>query len=332
MGLVALHSTYLTFAICVALAGPLPKYVLDRCQKRLVSETAIFNFSGESGTGRSSVNRAAAGTFGPPVLGKWDFTRRGLEEVAEQKNDLVLILDDTETHSEEHLSFKTALKHVNQIVTSVLSKTIAKVAREASLPSMDWLAWGLTSSPETLDQIAQQIGWKRTNGNRVRFIDVPVPLVSEGGIFDRLNGDEQQRIDQSKQLIQQLDQGVTQNYGAILPIWINLLIGTDYADEVCRLTEKFVTKVAPAGNGYDERFAKKFAVPAVAGYLAAKLGIVHWPKMWPVKALCLLHEIMGDMAEYGDFIGFSKYQVEELYDSVIDDLERSKEKPSGRLN
>ena len=81
VGLVALHSTYLTFGLCVALGAPLPTYVLDRCQKRLVSETAVFNFSGDSGSGKSSINRAAAGTFGPPQLHNWNFSRRGLGRI-----------------------------------------------------------------------------------------------------------------------------------------------------------------------------------------------------------------------------------------------------------
>jgi putative DNA primase/helicase len=232
----------------------------------------------------SSSSWAAAGTFGPPRLGKWDFTRRGLEESAEERNDLTVILDDTESHNEEHLSFKSALRYVNQIVTSGQSKTISRVARKAQLPSLSWTAWGLTSSPESLEQIATGIGWKRTNGERVRFIDIPVPPVSEGGIFDWLQGDELQRIEQSKQLIDQLDEGVTGNYGGIFPLWIKFLLSTNRAEQVCRLTERFVTRVAASADGYNERFAKKFAVPAIAGYLAAKYGIVPWPKMWPVEA------------------------------------------------
>ena len=243
VGKVAADSTYLTFALCVALGAPLPTYVLDRCQKRLVSETAVFNFSGGSGSGKSSINRPAAGTFGPPQLGKWDFTRRGLEESAEERNDLTVILDDTESHNEEHLSFKSALRYVNQIVTSGQSKTISKVAREARLPFLTWTAWGLTSSPKSLEEIAEEIGWNRTNGERVRFIDIPVPPVSEGGIFDWLEGDELQRIKQSKQLIDQLDKGVTGNYGGIFPLWIKFLLSTNCAEQVCRLTEQFVTRV-----------------------------------------------------------------------------------------
>jgi hypothetical protein len=37
-------------------------------------------------------------------------------------------------------------------------------------------------------------------------------------------------------------------------------------------------------DGYDERFGRKFAVPAVVGFSAAKHGIVPWPKRWPLQA------------------------------------------------
>jgi hypothetical protein len=115
-------------------------------------------------------------------------------------------------------------------------------------------------------------------------MDIPIPLVSEGGIFDRLEGDELQRIEQSKRLINQLDSGVTGNYGGIVPLWMKYLLSANFADRVYRLTERFVTRVAPAASGYDERVAKKFAVPAIAGYLAAEGGVVPWPKNWPIIA------------------------------------------------
>jgi uncharacterized protein (DUF927 family) len=75
----------------------------------------VFNLSGESGSGKSSIVRASAGLFGPPdLIGKWDFTRRGLEEYSESRNDLPEVLDDLETHTEEASSLRTALRHTNQ--------------------------------------------------------------------------------------------------------------------------------------------------------------------------------------------------------------------------
>jgi hypothetical protein len=282
VGEVALKSTPLTFGLCLSLACPLPSYVRANTGKRLLSETAVFNLSGESGSGKSSIVRAAAGLFGPPdLIGKWDFTRRGLEEYSESRNDLLEALDDLETHIEEASSLRTALGHVNQIVTSGQSKLMS---RHAELPTLSWTAFGLTSSPESIDQIAERIGWKRTDGQRARFPDIPIPRVANAGIFDVLEGDAMEKTEEGKRLIKRLDTGVTQNYGLVMPRWLRFLFSEDQSDLILRLTDSFLRGVLSDGDGFDERYARKFAVPAVAGQLAAQQGIFPWPERWPVVA------------------------------------------------
>ncbi len=250
---------------------------------RLLSETAVFNLSGESGSGKTAIVRGAAGLFGPPdLIGKWDFTRRGLEEYSESRNDLLEALDDLETHTEEASSLRTALRHTNQIITSGQSKLMSK---HAELPALFWTTFGLTSSPESIDQIAEQIGWKRTNGQRARLIDFPLPKVANAGMFDRLEGDATEKIEEGKRLIKRLDAGVTQNYGLVVPRWLKFLFSEDQSDLILKLADSFLEDVLSNGDGFDERYARKFAVPAVAGQLAAQQGIVPWPERWPVVAV-----------------------------------------------
>jgi len=149
VGKVALHSTFLTFGLSLSLACPLPSYVLARSNQRLLSETAVFNLSGGSGSGKTSVVRAAAGVFGPPhLVRKWDFSRRGLEEQMEARNDLLAAFDDLETHTDEAGLLKTALRHINQIPTSGQSKLLSE---RADMPLLSWSSFGLTSSPESID-------------------------------------------------------------------------------------------------------------------------------------------------------------------------------------
>ena len=283
VGEVALKSTPLTFGLCLSLACPLPSYVLANRRVRLLSETAVFNLSGESGSGKTSIVRAAAGLFGPPdLIGKWDFTRRGLEEYSESRNDLLAVLDDLETHTEEASSRKTALLHINQVITSGQSKIISS---HADLPLLSWTMFGLTSSPKGIDEIAEQLGWKRTDGHRARLPDIPIPQVANAGIFDGLEGDAMEKIEEGKRLIARLDAGVTQNYGLVMPRWLKFLVYEDRSDLLLRLTDSFLKRVLSNGDGFDERYARKFAVPAVAGQLAAQHGIVPWPKQWPVVAV-----------------------------------------------
>ena len=282
VGDLARKSSFLTFALCLPMACPLPSYVLANSQQRLLSETAVFNFSGESGSGKTSVVRASAGVFGPPgLLRKWDFSRRGLEEEMESRNDLLTPFDDLETHTEEAGSLRTALRNINQIPTSGQSKLLSK---RADLPFLEWTSFELTTSPEPIDQIAERIEWKRTDGQRARFVDIPVPKVHEAGIFDQLQGDALHKIEQGKKLIKELDSGVTQNYGLVMPRWLNFMFEEDRSSRILKLRDSFLKRVVSNGDGFDQRYAVKFAVPAIAGYLAAAHKIVPWPKMWPVEA------------------------------------------------
>ena len=208
VGKVALKSSFLTFGLCLALASPLPSYVRAHTGKRLLSETAVFNLSGESGSGKSTIARAAAVLFGPPdLIGKWDFSRRGLEEYSESRNDLLAILDDLETQTQEAGSLRTALRHANQVLTSGQSKLIST---HADLPFLTWTVFGLTSSPYEIDILAERLGWKRTDGERARFlINIPIPPVVDAGIFDRLEGDAEEKIKEGKRLSKRSDGGVT---------------------------------------------------------------------------------------------------------------------------
>ena len=70
---------------------------------------------------------------------------------------------------------------MNQIVPSGRSKVLSRVAEDAGLPPLKWSTFGLTLSPRSLEEIAGAIGWKRSNGERVRFIDIILPSVAERG-------------------------------------------------------------------------------------------------------------------------------------------------------
>jgi len=97
----ALQSPYVSFGIMLALAGPLPTYMLARARKKIISETALFNIAGDTTTGKTCVAMAAAGVMGNPnALIDWDTSLRGVGEACESRNDLVLVLDDTEKFPE----------------------------------------------------------------------------------------------------------------------------------------------------------------------------------------------------------------------------------------
>ena len=291
IGKVALKSTALSCGVMSGLASCVPSYIEWRMKgsadlKPLISETASFNFEGESGSGKTNISRATAGLVGPPdLVARWDFTRRGLEELAESRNDLPLVLDDTETHVDDSLSLKTAVRYVTQIIPKRASKHIAKKAEKTDLPALSWSNFGLTTSPPHLEKIAEGLGWKRTDGERVRLICVPVPPVSRAGIFDRLNGTHAERVEEGKVLTGRLERGIAQNYGLIFPLWVKYLLAADRSERLVKLVERFVRRVARHADGWETRFARKFGVLYAVGRLAVNAGILPWPNAWPLEAI-----------------------------------------------
>jgi hypothetical protein len=290
VGKVSLKSFPLSCGLLVGLASCVPSYIEWHMKsspelKPLISETATFNFEGESGSGKTNIVRAAAGLVGPPdLIGRWDFTRRGLEEQAESRNDLPMVLDDTETHLEHGVGLITALRYVTQVIPKRASKHIAKVAEKSDLPPLAWSNFGLTTSPPNLEKAMASLGWKRTEGEKVRFISMPVRPVGTAGIFDQVNGSKAERIEKGKVLTDRLERGVAQNYGLIYPPWIKYLLASDRSKELVEFVAHFVSSVAGHSNGWETRYARKFGVLYAVGRLAVKAGILPWPRGWAFKA------------------------------------------------
>jgi hypothetical protein len=287
---IALQSSYLTFALCAVLAPPLVAYCGQRASqgnRQIVPETATFNFVGTSGSGKSTLLRAAAGLYGPPdLVANWQFTRRGFEEHLETRNDLATLIDDIETQVQEGITQATAIKIVTQVLPQGKSKyTSNVVAREKQLRKLTWVTFGLTGSPVPTDQLTAYADRHRTLGERVRFIDIPVPPIGEGGIFDRLHGTPAEANKQVKELFGRLCNSLSVNYGFGFDDWIDFLLEKNRSADVFRLVNEFVSHVAGHGDAYDARLAQKFGLIYAAGWLASKARILPWPTSWPLRAI-----------------------------------------------
>jgi uncharacterized protein (DUF927 family) len=286
VAMVATHSSFAVTAILIALASCLRTYVDERITttkglRPLTTEGGVINYSGHSSSGRSTLGLMANGVHGlPNAVFEWDFTRRGLDEGAASRNNVAFVVDDTEKHVETEMPLKTALRLVNQIVPKGKSKAIAGSARD-KYPALTWSEFGISSSPLPLDTIAADVNWKRSPGEKVRFIDVPVPHPDDAGIFNRLSGSTDERVEKGKQLIKDMESGIARNYGRLLPAWIDFLLIKNRALRVQRLVESFVRRVAGQGNGYETRMAMKFGIFYAAGKLAVEAGLLPWDKSLP---------------------------------------------------
>ena len=142
----------------------------------LVPETAVFNFSGESSSGKTSVRLASMSIAGASDrAGTLDFTRRGLAELANDHNDLPFATDDTENVEAGTGVLVGSLKSLVNMLPGGRSKKISKGVDPARFPELRWSTFGLSSSPLPISVLAAKCNWKMSPGHKVRLLDIGVP-------------------------------------------------------------------------------------------------------------------------------------------------------------
>ena len=285
----ALYSTYLTFGFGVGLAAPLPAYVnLWRGEgddvAPLVRETAVFNTSGTSSSGKSSVGLAALTLAGSSErAGSLDFSRRGLAEMASGSNGLVLVLDDTEKAEDGPGVLVKALKSLVHMVPGGKSKNISRGADQ--FPLLHWSTFALSSSPRSIPKLAQEAGWKMSPGDKVRLFDISVPGPKKGGIFDRIGGNPANHAASSVKLIRKLERGYSNHCGHVMPLFALHLMAKNRSKEIITWVNDFNKHVEARGHGWELRFAQKFGVIYAAMMMGIDAGLLPWPASLPLKVV-----------------------------------------------
>ena len=285
----ARYSTYLAFAIGVELAACLPNYMKFRPHAKgeilvPVSETAVFNFSGESSSGKSSACLAAislAGSLGR--AGSLDLSRRGLAEMANDSNDLAFVLDDTEKAEDRPGALVETIKSVVNVVPGGRSKVISRGVDQGRFPRLSWTAFALTSSPKPIPQLAAENRWIMSPGDKVRLLDIGVPSPEKGGIFDRVKGDAAKRAKHSIRLIAKLHRVYTNHHGHTISSWVAYLMADDCSKRIIQLVDAFIDHVDGRGNGWEVRFATKFGLVYAAMQMATDAGLLPWRRSLALK-------------------------------------------------
>ncbi|WP_143748649.1 DUF927 domain-containing protein [Mesorhizobium sophorae] len=272
----AAKSSYAAFAIMQALSAPLFNFTE-------LPEGAIFHFGGRGSTGKSTALMAGASVYGAPhPLPSWQAGERGLHERAAANSDLQLILDDTEKLPLTSRNRYHAIASIAHTLTDGNSRAYAQIV-EKGLPQLRWRGWAISTGPDVMEKEFAGSNHTWTDGDRARWIDVPVPNRSEGGIWDRVPASEglRERGKRSSNLFTACKTA----HGTIGRQWIRLLqqqrqiFAAGLASEI----DRFVEKACPTSAGVDSRVAAKFGLVYAAGRLAIRHGLLPWPKNLPLR-------------------------------------------------
>lgn len=276
---VALYGTvshYVAFGIMAALASPLVRFAN-------LPESVTFNLYGPSSVGKTTVARVAMSTVGPAeCIQNWDLRARALEEAASRHNDCPLILNGAERLSA--IDLKQFVTRVVHMLPDGGGTSRSEFVRD-QLPNMTWRNVVLSTSNPPGREMGG--GWEEQDS--VRFIDIPVPSVEEGGIFDAGDGDATVRATKAQGYLKKIEAGIAANYGVLWPAYIEHLLTLDVPTVVSGYMREYL-ELAEAAPGIEERIAKKFALVFAAGRIAQAAGLLPWHSSRPAKAVQALHE------------------------------------------
>jgi putative DNA primase/helicase len=261
----AIGNSRLVLAISAAFAGPL----LSPCS----AEGGGIHFKGASSTGKSTALHVAGSVWGGGdtngYVRSWRATANGLEGVALGHSDTLLCLDEL-----SQLAAKDAGEAAYMLANGSGKSRSSRdgSARRAS----KWQVLFLSSGEIGLaDKVAEDgRGRKLAAGQQVRIVDVPADAGAGMGMFEDLNGCASPEI-----FARKLKAAAQQYYGVAAREHLSVLIPDLDAIKaaVSQHISSFIRQYVPTGaDGQVERVARRFALIAAGGEIAATAGIVPW--------------------------------------------------------
>lgn len=260
----------LAIALCVGFVGPL--------LAATASEGGGLHFQGASSIGKSTALLGAASIWGPPsFVRQWRATANGLEGVAEQSNDCLLILDELAQLDPREAG------SVAYLLANGSGKSRASQTGEARAAKR-WLTFFLSSGEISLAEHARADGRGKRSpaGQEVRILDVEADAGKGLGLFDHLHG-----MPNGDALARAIKEGAACHYGIADPEFVRRLLGDldNTANSIKAGIDRFATANLPAdATGQVSRACRRLGLIAMAGEIAIHLGILPWDRGEAVAA------------------------------------------------
>jgi len=251
------NNPLLTFSVCVAIAAPLVHWLgWDSCG---------FHLVGSSKSGKTTAMKLAASIFSDENYWvSWRSTTNGLEAISASRNDMLLCLDEFHQASPEE---------VDQSIYT-LSNGVSKIRsnQDGSLASRKrWKLLFLSTGEIGLSEMLEKVQRSPKAGQSIRFLEIPV--IGKYNAFDDIHG-----YASGKEFADAINEKIKNNHGSLIQPWVNHLSSIDdlptyLINNIKELTSRwqFNSKGNQFGYALD-----RFALLAIAGEMATKIGLLPW--------------------------------------------------------
>ncbi len=257
----------LSLAIGTALAAPLVSL--------LGMEAGGFHLFGDSRDGKSTAARAALSVWGKPdgLMLTWAGTGIGFNNVANARNDGLLVLDEIS---------QATPRHVSSAAYSVING-VSKIqgAKEGGNRDISrWRVLLLSTGEKPLDTFlaADNVDWNA--GQSARLPSVPSDAGKGLGVFDTLHGHSK-----GSALSEAITEAAAKMHGTAGRALIRLLLNQPAIIEEARQLQSSFMGTLPDVEGQARTVATRFAMVAAALELCARHGITGLPENMAFPAI-----------------------------------------------
>ena len=264
----ARENSRLSFALCVSFMGPL----LDVAGE----QSGGFHFHGNSQTGKSTALYVAGSVWGAGSrngqVRTWRLTSNGLEGIAEETSDMLLMLDEMgEVNGKE-------AGDVVYMLANEGGKQRAGRNGEARARKT-WRCSLLSTGEITLAEKMNEVGLRPMAGQEVRLVNIPMDAGAGYGCFDSLR-----QFSKPEVFAEAIKEAAATHYGTAGRTFLEKLTSERASDaEALRsvirdIVRAFTQEALPDGSGSGQvaSVARRFALAAAAGELATSYSILPW--------------------------------------------------------
>ncbi len=300
VALCAQSNSRLVLAISTAFAGSLLYFAGEG--------SGGFHISGASSGGKTTALRVAVSVWGM-ALRSWRTTDNAAESWARFANDGFLAIDEL-----GQVDGKAADQMAYMLGNGQTKGRSNKdgVARDTTEFRLIFLSTGEIG-------LADKIGERKMKakaGQAVRMLEIPDDAGMGMRLFEELHGHSS-----ADEFAKYLRQATEENQGHAISVWLEKLAkisSEELRDAISKLTKAWMDEhVPPFADGQVMRAARRFALVAIAGELAATLGIVPWPDKEASNAVArCFHDWLDARG------GGGSYEVQEGIKAILDFINR----------